>query len=91
MTIPNFRQPQELELVVTWSSVSHQVLPSITSTELRKIIFPVRYVKDWTIFARQPEGRVFVDEQLCGVVYAPCDGVPSYSGGGAATYGSWKV
>ena len=68
MTIPNFRQLQELELVVTWSSVSHQVLPSITSTELRKIIFPVRYMKDWNIFARQPEGRAFVDEQLCGVV-----------------------
>ena len=69
MTIPNFRQLQELELVVTWSSVSHQFLPSITSTELRKIFLLVRYMKDWTIFARQPEGRVFVDEQLCGVVY----------------------
>ena len=66
--IHSFRRLQELELVVTWSSISHHIFSSITSVELRKIIFPVRYIKDWTIFIRDTEARAYVDEKLCELV-----------------------
>lgn len=68
MTIQNFQQLQELELVVTWPSSPHKVFSSIASIELRKVIFPVRYINDWEIFAQQTEAGVLVDEQLCGLV-----------------------
>ena len=67
MAIPEFRQLRELELNVNWT-IPHQVLPSITSTELRKVIFPVYYDQDRGIFAHQTGGWALIDKQLCELV-----------------------
>ena len=66
MAIPEFQQLRELELNVNWT-IPHQVLPSITSIELRKIIFPVYYSQGW-IFAKQTGGWALIDQQLCELV-----------------------
>ena len=50
------------------SSPHRVLLSSITSTELRKIIFPAKYVHDRVDFARQVEDWGFVDKQLCELV-----------------------
>ena len=45
---------------------SHWVLlSSITSTELRKIIFPAKYRQDRKIFPQRVEEWALVDKQLC--------------------------
>ena len=67
MAIPEFRQLRELELEVNWT-IPHQVLPSITSTELRKVIFPVYYDQNRGIFAQRTGGWALIDKQLCELV-----------------------
>lgn len=47
----------------------HEVLlSSITSTDLQRIIFPVKQMESWDVFARRMEEWVLIDEQLCGLV-----------------------
>ena len=69
MTIRDFRQLRELELVVTWPESPNNalLLSSITSTELRKITFLVRFMYN-SGFAQRMEQWGFIDEQLCGLV-----------------------
>ena len=67
VTIRDFRQLRELELAVTWPGPAYQaLLSSITSTELRKVIFPVWHVYDWGIFTQQ---SALIDKELCGLVH----------------------
>lgn len=68
MSVRDFRQLQELELEVAWPSSPHQVFSSITSTEIRKIIFPLRYLSLWSTPAERTEARTLIDGQLCGLV-----------------------
>lgn len=72
MTIRDFRQLQELELVFCWRSSLQKVLSSITSTELRKVTFLVRQARDWGVFTRLTREWVLIDEQLCGLVDRLC-------------------
>ena len=41
---------------------------SITPTELRKVVFRVNYVHDWTNFLREMEGWALIGEELCRLV-----------------------
>ena len=66
MTIPDFRRLRELELRVSWPRSAHQaLLSSITSTELRKIIFVVWHMYDWGILISEAG---LIDRDLCGLV-----------------------
>ena len=50
---------------------AHQsILSSITSTELQKIVFPVRYTyyHDQEFFAKEMKSWGLIDEELCGLV-----------------------
>ena len=68
-TIRDFRQLQELELVMDRPSSSHKVpLPSITSAELRKIIFSAMNGNHWSIVGRPAENWALVDDQLSELV-----------------------
>jgi len=67
--IHRFRQLRELELTAIWPDLVHEVLlSSIISTELRKIIFSVRYVYEWNTLDQQMEEWNGIDEQLCELV-----------------------
>ena len=69
LMIHDFRQLQELELVVTWPSPAYEtILSSITSTELRKVIFFVWTPCDWTNLASRTREWDLIDKQLCGLV-----------------------
>ena len=69
MTLHNFRQLRELELMVKWPSLAHNViLSSITSTELRKIVFTLWNVEDRRHLIPEMRAWVSTDEQLCGLV-----------------------
>ena len=70
VTIEKFQQLRELELVVAWPSSAHEVLlSSITSTEFRKVIFPMGWTKDRRSFAqRMEEWNLVIDKQFCGLV-----------------------
>ena len=70
MTIQDFRRLQELELVVIWpkSRDNALLISSITSTELRKITFLVKYMRGGLSFARRMGQWDFVDDRLCGLV-----------------------
>lgn len=70
MTVRDFRQLQRLELVVGWPTFPHQTLSSVTSVELRKVIFLARYMRNWMDFARQVEQWALIDKELCGLVDA---------------------
>ena len=50
------------------SPLHRVLLSSITSTELRKIIFPMRYVHNRVDFAGQMEDWGLADKQLCELV-----------------------
>ena len=68
MTIGDFRQLQELELNAARPHFTHAViLSSITSTELRKVIFAATHMDGWA-FAQETEAWTLVDKQLCGLV-----------------------
>lgn len=68
-TVFNFRQLRELELGGDWPKVTHTVLlSSITSIELRRLIFPSKYLGDPEIFAQQMVEWNPIDEELCGLV-----------------------
>ena len=67
-TIHHFRQLRELEMMITWPSSACKTLSSITSTELRKIIFPVRYIHEWNVFTGKMEIHTPIDQQLCELV-----------------------
>lgn len=57
-------QLQELELGVTLPVYCHEsLLSSITSTELRKIIFRVKYVFDWDTFLLQTDVWASIGKQ----------------------------
>ena len=60
MTIGDFRQLQELELGVAQPNSLYRLLPSITSLELQKIVFPTA-CSYWGLWIR-------VDRQLCELV-----------------------
>jgi len=50
-------------------SYTHEILlSSITSTELRKVIFPVRYMYNSRIFAARVRRWASIDKQLCELV-----------------------
>ena len=67
--IRNFRQLQKLELVVAWpSSVYYTLFSSITSTELRKVVFVVWNPYGKRHFARELGGWGFIDREMCGLV-----------------------
>jgi len=52
-----------------WSGYPYEsLISSITSTELRKIIFPVSYVRDWRLFSREMNVWASADELLCELV-----------------------
>ena len=68
-TFRDFRQLRELELMVVWPASTNRVpLRSITSTELRKVTFRVRYVLNRATLAEGMEKWTSIDEQLCGLV-----------------------
>ena len=68
-TIRDFRRLQELELIATRLVSPHEaLLSSITSTDLRKVVFLARYIYTWTNFAKQTEAWGSIDEQLCMLV-----------------------
>ena len=55
--------------MVVWPTSSHSApILSITSTELRKVVFRVRYVLNRATLADGTEKWTSVDEQLCGLV-----------------------
>ena len=63
-----FPQLRELELMADFSSSSHEVLlSSITSTELRKVIFLVWNEGDW-LFEQGMKAWILIDRQLCRLV-----------------------
>ena len=70
MTIRDFRRLRELSLVVIWPESPNDalLLSSITSTELRKVIFLVPYLYNWVGFTQHMGQWAFVDEQLCRLV-----------------------
>ena len=69
VTILEFRQLRELELRLDQpSSLENLPISSITSTELRKIIFRVSYMTNYTAFARSMKDWPPVDELLCQLV-----------------------
>ena len=69
MTIRHFRQLRELEMTINLASSRHKdLLPSITSTELHKIIILAKEVYDWRVFLPQMEPWTSMDKQLCEVV-----------------------
>ena len=69
MTICNFRQLRELDLVTSWPSKAQKIiLSSTTSIELRKIIIRARCTHDWETFQLQVEAWALIDEQSCGLV-----------------------
>ena len=70
MTIRDFRQLRELELVTSRPRSPHRVIiSSITSIELRKIIFPMRHTYNRMFFVQHVDlDWGLVDEQLCGLV-----------------------
>ena len=70
MTIDKFQQLRELELVVIWPSSAHEVLlSSITSNELRKVIFSMGSAIGPRSFAqRMEEWNLVIDKQFCGLV-----------------------
>ena len=68
VTIQDFRQLQKLELEVTPRSPPNRtLLSSITSLELRKIIFSAECVGGWDVHTGLKE-RALVDKQLCELV-----------------------
>ena len=69
MTIRDFRQLQELQLKVTRPSPVHDILlSSISSIELRKILFVAERMNDREPFAPGMERWTLIDEQLCRLV-----------------------
>lgn len=67
--VHNFGRLQELDLVVNWPGFIHEVLlSSITSVELRKIIFRAEYMYERAAFAWRMKEWVVIDKQLCGLV-----------------------
>jgi len=67
--ISHFRQLREFQLMATWPNSTHEVLlSSITSTELRKIIFPMGYMYNSWIFAARIREWAMIDKQLCELV-----------------------
>ena len=69
MTIGKFQQLRELELASIWPNSTHEILlSSITSTELRKVIFSMTW-EDWGISLANMQGwDSIIDKQLCGLV-----------------------
>ena len=65
--IRDFRQLRELELTVERLGPPHQLLPSITSLELQKVIFSVGPRGSWDILAGLGEWTL-IDRQLCELV-----------------------
>lgn len=55
-------------MVVRPSSFHTHLLSSITSTELRKIVFPTNSMYDGTVFARRMGEWRLIDKQLCWLV-----------------------
>ena len=53
---------------MTWPSPAYKTVLSITSTELRKVIFFVWTPCDWTILASRTGEWEPTDKQLCGLV-----------------------
>ena len=73
MTLHDFRQLRELELVVTWPSFPYEgLISSIASTELRKIIFRVTYRVYLGGFESYGKYWAPIDGQLCGLVGQLC-------------------
>ena len=69
MTIHDFRQLRELEFVVTQPSPLHEaLLSSITSIELRKVVFLIWDIHDWKIFAQRTKEWALIDKQSCRLV-----------------------
>jgi len=55
--------------VLVWPTSPCKVpLPSTTSTELRKVVFRVRYVLNRTTLACGVDRWALIDKQLCGLV-----------------------
>ena len=67
-TIRDFRQLRKLGSEVSWPKPHEVLFSSVTSTELREIIFRAEHVRDWVTFERQMKAWVLVDEQSCGMV-----------------------
>ena len=61
VTIGDFRQLQELDLGMAWPDSPYQILYSITSLELQKIIFTTEDLYIWGT-------RPWIDRQLCKLV-----------------------
>lgn len=70
--IHDFRQLQELELAVSWQFNHQGLFSSISSTELRKVVFLVWLEFDWRIFGLQIEVWDLIDKEMCGVVDRLC-------------------
>ena len=70
VAIHDFRQLQELELVVTWPKYANNaILSSITSIELQKVVFLVKYsTHDWMTLAQRMEQWAATGNQLCRLV-----------------------
>ena len=70
VTIRDFRQLRELELVVTVPKYANNaIFSSINSIELQKVVFQVKYSEyDWMSPAQRMEQWTVTDEQLCGLV-----------------------
>jgi len=55
--------------MANWSTYPYGgLLSSITSTELRKIVFPVSCTHGWNLFSRGMEVWTVTDKLLCGLV-----------------------
>jgi len=68
-TVSQFPQLRELELVVNWTNLAYEaLLSSITSTELRKVIFSVRDRREWDVYAERLDVWILIDRLLCELV-----------------------
>ena len=73
LRISNFRQLQELEVKLLWPTAPLWTLfSSITSTKLRKIIFPAGHILNAMIRTQQLERWAVTDGQLCELVDQLC-------------------
>ena len=65
----DFRQPRELELLVNGPTPIHKAfLSSVTSIELRKVVFAVWHTHAWGTLEVGMGIWTSIDEQLCGLV-----------------------
>ena len=63
-TLRHFQQLRELELFLTWKNSAHEnLLPSITSTELRKLVFSLSSI--WNVFPEEDILWASIDNHVC--------------------------